>query len=260
MKTRNGSRVGLLALTVGICAMGATGLLGCKQRTPDNSAAIQKDLANREPGRVADQAAKSRFTPPNDGKLTAKEVESYLQVRKREKEILALAARNLPGQTVASTTQPGNPQGTEPPTRVTVKEVDASPHQVRQIETADVRAAEELKQDPLEYQWVKGQVATAELALYTSNFRNLSDSGRQQLMKSLLQMRDAADTAFAKGEIDRKIAQLLAPAQSPSKDETSEALRANEQLVQRYEPQILALERWPERIGAPAGAAAQPGG
>jgi hypothetical protein len=253
-----------LALLPLLCA----GLAGCHRSASEDRAAIRENLEEKGPSAVVSEAARTAdFKPPADGKLTDDQVETYLKVRRREKEILSVAAQDLSARPPAGAAGAG--EGSEgsasggsetqgapakPGTKVTVGEVTSPPREVAQLATADVRAAQELRVDPLEYQWIKGQVMQAQMALYTDNWAQLEPSGRDKMIESLHRMADVAGTPAERGEIDRRIAELSNP--QAEQREVNQGLRANMQLVKDHQREILALERWPELAAAPAQPAA----
>jgi hypothetical protein len=241
-------------IVLALVPLAALGAGGCRRTASEERAEIRQSLKEKGPNTVVAEAARTAdFKPPADGKLTRDQLDMYLKVRRREKEILSVAAKDLQSRPPEAAA----PQGSEPVkpgTKVTVGEVTSPPSEVKQLETADVRAAQELGVDPLEYQWVKGQVMQAQMALYTDQWAQLEDSGRQKMIESLHRMADVAATPAEKGEIDRKIEELRNP--RAEQREVAQGLRDNMQLVR--ERDILSLERWPELAAAPVAPGANP--
>src|SRR5688500_11779745 len=100
--------------------------------------------------RAAVPARVSRFTPPPDGKLSEKQIELFLKLRPREKQIVD---------------RTGDP-------------------------AADVRAARELGHDPAEYQWVKARVADAVLVRITADWQSMDEGSRQAMLEGMERVRD----------------------------------------------------------------------
>lgn len=284
-------RIRHVTIALAIPLLAGASLAGCRQQPAEEQAEIRENLEEKGPAAVVSEAVRTAdFQPPEDGKLTEDQLDMYVEVREREKQILATAAqeletRNVPaGEGVAADgggqgagvqadggkgqqQAQGQGQGAQgqapgqPETEVSVKEITAPPRDVAQLATADVRAAQELGHDPLEYQWVKGQVLQAQMALYTDNWRQIEDSGRERMLETLQRMQDLAATPAEQGAIERKMDELRAPQATPQ--EATEAVRHNMQLVRGHQREILTLERWPELAaggGAPAGAGASPAG
>lgn len=245
----------LLALLAVATIVG--GLAGCKSEETDQ-AEIEQNLEETPAADVvADAALNARFEPPTDGKLSEDQVEMYVDVREREKQILGTVAQDLQATPLppAGAGAPPSPgpspapgAGAAPQGEVTVSEVPAAEDrdELRDMATADARAAQELGHDPLEYQWVRGQVLQAQLALYGGGAAGAS--GRDELITSLREMREATADTTAQGMIDRKIEELSTEA-PPT--EPNEALRHNMDLVREHQQEIRTVESWPD---FPAGA------
>lgn len=203
------------------------------------------DSGNDPAETLAEAAEESTFTPPEDGRLSADQVEMYLQVRDRELEILADKTEEVEEASTGQTTSTMGEKSTDraPAGKVTVSEVPAEGREeLAEIMTADVEAARELDVDPIEYRWVKGQVLQAQIARYHQGWEELSVSGRQQAIQALREMRGAVGDPALSEEIQQRITEL----EQVGALEPEESLQHNMDLVSRYEPQILALEEWPK--------------
>jgi hypothetical protein len=117
----------------------------------------------------------SRFTPPPDGKLTEKQIELFLEVRPREKQI-------------ADQTR------------------DAA---------ADVRAARELRRNPAEYQWVKARIVEAVLARVTSDWESMDAPSRDAMLEGMERVRDTIRDREDRAALERRMAQLRGAAPEP---------------------------------------------
>lgn len=141
-------------------------LVGCREKP-------------EEPVRKAAVPARSvrvlRFTPPPDGKLTQKQIEIFLQVRPREKQIAD---------------QTGDP-------------------------AADARAARELGRDPAEYQWVKARVADAVLVRITTDWASMDEGSRQAMLDGMERVRDTIVDREDRAALERRVAQLRGTAPEP---------------------------------------------
>jgi hypothetical protein len=141
-------------------------LAGCRER-PEEPA--------RKAAVPARQGLVPRFTPPPDGKLTEQQIELFLEVRPREKQI---ADRT------------GDP-------------------------AADARAARELRRDPAEYQWVKARVADAVLVRITADWASMDEGSRQAMLEGMERVRDTMRDREDRAALERRIAQLRGGAPEP---------------------------------------------
>jgi hypothetical protein len=116
-----------------------------------------------------------RFTPPPDGKLTEKQIQLFLAVRPREKQIVD---------------QTGDP-------------------------AADARAARELGRDPAEYQWVKARVAEAVLTRVTADWESMDAESRKAMLEGMERVRDTIRDREDRAALERRIAQLRSAAPEP---------------------------------------------
>ncbi|HVG06319.1 MAG TPA: hypothetical protein VNM67_01360 [Thermoanaerobaculia bacterium] len=141
-------------------------LAGCRER-PEEPA--------RKAAVPARQVLVPRFTPPPDGKLTEKQIELFMKVRPREKQIVD---------------RTGDP-------------------------AADARAARELGRDPAEYQWVKARVAEAVLTRITADWESMDEGSRQAMLDGMERVRDTLRDREDRAALERRIAQLRGSAPEP---------------------------------------------
>jgi hypothetical protein len=105
--------------------------LGCRGSSP---APAPAPTAPAEPTPAATPAPPA-FQPPADGRLTAAQVEMYIEVQKKTRELAD-------------------------PTRAAAAPA-TQPAEIAALAIADVRAAEQLGHDPDEYRWVQERIAEA---------------------------------------------------------------------------------------------------
>lgn len=108
--------------------------LGCRGSSP---APAPAPTAPAEPTPAA-TPARPAFQPPADGRLTAAQVEMFIEVQKKTRE-LADPTRAAAAAAAAAT----------------------QPAEIAALAIADVRAAEQLGHDPDEYRWVQERIAEA---------------------------------------------------------------------------------------------------
>lgn len=138
-------------------------LAGCQKQADEPVPKVPK------PARV------SRFTPPPDGKLTEKQIQLFLEVRPREKQIADETG-------------------------------DAA---------ADARAARELGRDPAEYQWVKARIAEAVLARVTADWESMDAESRQALLEGMERVKGTIVDREDRTALERRMAQLRGTAPEP---------------------------------------------
>lgn len=141
-------------------------LAGCRERPEEP---VRKPAV---PARL-DQVP--RFTPPSDGRLTEKQIDLFLKVRPREKQI---------------SDQTGDP-------------------------AADARAARELGRDPAEYQWVKERVAEAVLTRVTADWESMDAESRTAMLEGMERVRDTIRDREDRAALERRIVQLRGSAPEP---------------------------------------------
>ena len=157
------------------------------------SALLTLPGCRREPKRPApngtaalmDQVAKAPdYRPPADGRLTRSQIEMYLDVQRREREIRKTAADGA---------------------------------------TAGLRAARELGHNPKEYAWVRDRAQDAEMLLTTQALSRQVAEARRAILVRLHQQRETAKSAEERAGIDRQIRELETPSGTDKADPVQEA-------------------------------------
>ena len=129
-------------------------------------AGCRREEAEKKP--VVAQTPVQRFTPPADGRLTEQQIQLFLKIRPREKQIAD---------------ETGDP-------------------------AADAKAAREMGRDPAEYQWVKARIAEAVLARVTADWETMDEGSRQALLDGMERVRDTLQDREDRAALERRIAQL----------------------------------------------------
>ncbi|HVR39560.1 MAG TPA: hypothetical protein VMU84_10735, partial [Thermoanaerobaculia bacterium] len=136
---------------------------GCKAKEALDKASISKDLEKRGTTDLMKQVADDKYTAPKDGRLTDAQIQMYLKVREREKQIAKVAREELAQH---------------------AKEADKSKNKsiagfmegmkalgsAADFVTADIRAAKDLGYNSQEYLWVKGQIIAASTSQLAEQF------------------------------------------------------------------------------------------
>ncbi|HYM60116.1 MAG TPA: hypothetical protein VEZ11_04415 [Thermoanaerobaculia bacterium] len=211
-------------------------LLGCRAKEALDKAAIKKDLENRGTIDLMKEAAKDKYTPPADGKLTDSQIQMYLKVREHEKQIAQVAKQQLKEHADAAKKAGDNSIGG-------LVEGFKGLSSAAELITADVRAAKDLGLNTQEYLWVKGKIleaSTSAMAQQTASAMNASlDASYQQMKKSYDEAKDEqtkkalGDTLAAYEKSRSEMA-----ANQPKEDS---ALAYNRQLLSKYENAINAV-------------------
>lgn len=131
--------------------------LSCSSGGPQSA---EEALDERGLTDVLDQAADEEYTPPENGVLTAAQVEMFVKVKEREVELLEVASKRF--QESATEAQEADEKGNT--LESMVEGLDAL-KKLSDLITTDIRAAQELGYSSGEYQWVKGQILVADITV-----------------------------------------------------------------------------------------------
>lgn len=162
---------------------------GCKGEPEEEAEAPLRPLD------VMEEVSKAKYTPPADGRLTEKQVEMYLAVKKREREIREESVGEMEEKAKAQEKEGG----------ADLEESMRSVGDVVGLTMADLRAALELGHNPKEYTWVEERVAEAQVAEANEVLNERVDRNRAQYLEMLEEERKGATTGEHRAEIDRQI-------------------------------------------------------
>ena len=212
-------------------------LLGCGKKPAEDEASIRKSLEEKGTVDLMDQVSKAPdYQPPADGRLTGRQVEMYLAVRKRELRIREVALQSLKTK---------GEQAEQESRKVSPFEAVKVLGDLADVATADLRAAQELGHNPKEFQWVKERVLEAQVLATTRDLNQQVTRTREGLLADLEERKRAAASAEERAEIDRRIEELRNPAGSSEGDPAGEY---NSRLLARYEDRFASLKAEDERI------------
>lgn len=212
-------------------------LLGCGKKPAEDDASIRKSLEEKGTVDLMDQVSKAPdYQPPADGRLTERQVEMYLAVRKRELRIREVALQSLKGK---------GEQADKESRKASPFEAVKALGDLADVATADLRAAQELGHNPKELQWVKERVLEAQVLATTQALNRQVARSRESLLANLEEQKRAATNTEEREEIDRRIAELKNSAGSL---ETVPAGEYNSRLLARYEDELASLKAEEERI------------
>jgi hypothetical protein len=198
---------------------------GCKGDPPEE----EKAAGPTRPMDVMNEVAKAKYNPPADGRLTEKQVEMYIAVKEREREIREAGVREMEAKVKAREAEERE---------AGLAESMESVGDVVGLTMADLRAALELGQNPKEYTWVKDRVAEAQVAEANRILGERVDQNRAEYLAMLEQERKAAATEQERAAIDRQVEEFQ---RKPGGDaaEASPAIRHNMALLAKYREELL---------------------
>jgi len=217
----------------------ALSVSGCKLKKAIEQASVSAELASKGTTDLLKQAAKDKYTAPEDGRLTEAQIQMYLKVRDREKAIAKVARQELQ-QHAAKANAAGEKSLTG------VMEGFKSLGSMADFATADIRAAQELGFNTQEYTWVKGQILASSASVVT---QKLQESMKAQMTAIEKQLK--ADPNTAKLLEQAKAAPDQAEVASVEPEDP--ALVYNRQLLSKYENALNAftteMSKWEEKEG-----------
>ena len=218
-----------------VCLLAA---VACGKGEKKSEAEISESMKERGTTEVLKAAADDKYSPPADGKLTAAQVEMYLKVREREKDIVRVAREEAQAHAKKADAAGDKSLGG-------MMEAFKTLGSVADLATADIRAAQEHGINTAEYQWVKTtileisaaeasqQIATATGAMMDASYAKLKkqyDEAKDETSKKALA--DAlAQYEKAKGEMAK---------QAEGQPKTA-AYEYNKQLLSKYENTLNAV-------------------
>ena len=197
---------------------------GCKDEASEEAA-----QAPSRPMDVMAEVAKAKYDPPADGRLTEKQVEMFLAVKEREREIREASIREIEAKTAA------RKEGEED-----LAQSMQSVGDVVGLTMADLRAALELGHNPKEYTWVKERVAEAQVAEANKILSERVDQNRTQYLEMLEKERKGAATEEQRAEIDRQIEEFQRRPDNAAP--ASPAVQHNVALLAKYRDELLEAQ------------------
>lgn len=198
---------------------------GCKGDPPEEEAA----QAPLRPMDVMAEVSKAKYEPPADGRLTEKQVEMFLAVKKREREIREAALREMEAKEKAQKEGEAD-----------LAESTQSVGDVVGLTMADLRAALELGHNPKEYTWVKERVAEAQVAEANEILNERVDQNRARYLEMLEEERKGAGTGEQRAEIDRQIEEFKRRPDNAAP--ASPAVQHNMALLGKYRDELLKAQ------------------
>ena len=225
-------------LLAAACAALLLACAACRKDPAEDEAAVQQALKEKGTLEVLDEVAAAQYDPPADGKLTDAQIEMYLAVRQRGKRIREVAGKELEKKS-AEAKKEGEEMG--------LFEAVQAVGDAADIATANLRAAQELKHNPKEYQWVEERVTDALLAEMSQRVNAQLAEGRDEYVQFLEAQKQAVTDPAQRAELERRIAEMRGRAETAA-EPPGEALRHNVALVAKYRDRIRAVQTPEERF------------
>lgn len=209
---------------------------------------ISEDLKDKGTLELLQETAEDQYEPPANGRLNEKQIQMYLKVREREKQIAQVARKEAEAH-AKKAEQKGEKSfaGMMEGFKTIASGVD--------MFTADIRAAKELGFNTAEYQWVKEKVLEAsgtELGQQMSqSFATMVDAQIQALEKQVAEASDDSTRKMMQEALDG--AKQSRSEMAAQEQQVDPAVTYNRALLSKYEGalDVLAheLSKWEEKEG-----------
>lgn len=182
-----------------LLALVAALVLSCSSGGPQSA---EEAFDERGVTDVLSQAAEEEYTPPDDGLLSAAQVEMFVKVKEREIELLEVASKRF--QESAADAKEADDNGNK--LESLVDGLDAL-KKLSELVTTDLRAAQELGYNSEEYQWVKGQILVAEITVQGAEMqKKMAEFGLEEGQKPDLDGIETDEVKAARANLE-----LIAP-------------------------------------------------
>ncbi len=226
-----------MRLNKAIALIAATLIIGCGGEKKVTESSIKDSFESKGTTTLLEEASKDKYTPPADGRLTEKQVEMYLKVKDREKEIARVARKQLEEQG-----KKADAAGEKSLTGMV--EAFKGMGTVADFLTADIRAAKELGYNSAEYQWVKTTILGVSTAAWAEKTQQAVTAMSEATYVNLKQQYDAAKDEQTKAMLKQTLDQYEKGRQEMAAQQTPRdaAYEYNEQLLSKYEATFKALE------------------
>jgi hypothetical protein len=206
-------------------------LASCKGDSPEETS-----RAPLRPMEITEAVSKAQYDPPADGRLTEEQVEIYIAVKAREREVREAMVREVEAKV-------GAQREKKPDLAESMRLVG----DVVGLTMADLRAALELGHNPKEYTWVKDRVAEAQTAEANEILSKRVDQSRAEYLAMLEDERKGAVTEEQRAEIDRQIQEFQR--RSDSAALMTPSVRHNMALLEKYRARMLDAQLGGAAVG-----------
>jgi len=231
-RTPSSARLFALAAPL-VLALTTSAGLGCRGGDAEDEAAIEERLDETGTLDVVEWAAQAEYEPPEDGKLSERQMEMYVAVQRRAAKIRQVARQRMEERT-------GDEQGEK---EIGFAAAMRAVGDLGDMMTAELRAARELDENPAEYQWVVGQIAGAQVAAVGNQARQGFARASGEMLEALAEQLEETDDADRREALREQIAELRENLAEQEEASVSAAPAHNLELYQRYREEIEEASR-----------------
>lgn len=202
----------------------------------------RKNMEKESTTEVLKQAAEDEYNPPDDKKITDKQMQIYMAVRKREVEIAKSAADHLEAK---------SKELKEKKEKAGFMDTLNALSDVGKFLTADLRAAKELGYNTAEYQWVKERVLEASLNAMTEGFQQAANKTVEQSRGYYEQQLAKAKTQEEKQMWQVSLEAIKKQQEEMQKSaEVADYIRYNREIIKKYQGELDAIKTEMEKYNA----------
>jgi hypothetical protein len=207
-----------------------------------SGACRSKNMETESTTEVLKQAAEDKYDPPADKKISDKQMQIYMAVRKREVEIARNAASRLEAKSEELKAKKE---------KAGLMDTLNALSDVGKFLTADIRAAKELGYNTAEYQWVKGQVLEASLNAMTEGFQQAATKTVEQSRRYYEEQLAKAKTPEEKQMWQQSLDALKKQQGEMEKNsEVPEYVRHNREIIKKVQGELDAIKVEMEKYNA----------
>lgn len=219
----------LTLVTVCALALTTSACLGCRGGDAEDEAAIEERLDETGTMDVVEWAAQAEYEPPQDGRLSEEQMETYVAVQRRAAKIRQVARQRMEGRTG---------EDEDGKREIGIAAAMRAVGDLGDVMTAELRAARELDENPAEYQWVVGQIAEAQVAVAGNQARQGFARVSGEMLEALEEQLEETDDADRREALREQIAELRDNLAEQEEATVSAAHAHNMELYERYREAI----------------------
>ncbi|MGK2857460.1 MAG: hypothetical protein ACSLFQ_09655 [Thermoanaerobaculia bacterium] len=211
--------------------------LACGRGESKSPEEISDTLEKKGTTDVLKAAADDKYDPPTDGRLTDAQIQMYLKVREREKDIARVARQEAEAHAKKADAAGEKSIGG-------MMEAFKTLGSVADLATADIRAAQELGYNTAEYQWIKTTIISISAAEVSQQLATTTSAMMDASYVALKKQYDTATDETTKKALADALAQYeksKSEMAKQSEQQKDPAYDYNKQLLAKYEETINAF-------------------
>lgn len=198
----------------------------------DSEKQIAERLESKGTMELMEEAGQDEYNAPEDGRLTASQVEMYMKVREREAAIAEVSRKKMEEESKNADANKGGVKGF----MAGMKNLGS----VADFLTADIRAAQELGYNTAEYQWVKERILEASADALQEQWQNQINAQLDQQYEQTKQAIADAESEEEK-QLYRDILNGIDEMRE-SAEEQDPVIVHNRKLLEKHEDALKAIE------------------